>query len=114
MLRTGRRGRVTTWLAPVRRRSQCRGRSIFSPPLGRVAQPRSAERARRSGMRSVWLPVILLQMLVSTSSGLAGQYTVTHCLRATIESYPENEKRPVLSYMDEPMTVADEFVRRLD
>jgi hypothetical protein len=53
--------------------------------------------------------LLLLQCFVFTEA--KAQAIASDCLRSTIESYPGNEKLPVLRYLDEARRVADEFMR---
>jgi hypothetical protein len=65
-------------------------------------------------MRRLLLPIVALVLFTTSASPDAGaQLTVTSCRRSRIECYPEDQKRPVLRYLDESREAADEFVRLL-
>ena len=65
-------------------------------------------------MRRSFLPITLFLLFsVSAFTETGAQRTAVICLRSSIESYPERERRPVLQYLDEARRVADEFVRLL-
>jgi hypothetical protein len=65
-------------------------------------------------MRRSLLPIIVFLLLyVSAFTEAEAQMTAVRCNRSTIESFPEQEKRPVLLYMDESRKVADEFMQLL-
>src|SRR4051812_33984402 len=65
-------------------------------------------------MHRSWRSVVIsFHLFVFASTGLAGQLMEERCLRSTIASYPEDQRRPVLNYLDEARHVADDFVRLL-
>lgn len=65
-------------------------------------------------MRKSPLPIIVFLLLYVLSIAEAGAQDIfVGCNRTTIESFPEQEKRPVLLYLDQSRKVADEFVRLL-
>src|SRR5215468_8207795 len=61
-------------------------------------------------IRRIIQPLFLTVLIASLS---AGQVTTTRSaavLRTTIETYPETERRPILSYLDGARIVADRVV----
>lgn len=62
-------------------------------------------------MRKFFLPIVILFCVLAAE--IKAQDVFDRCNRATIESFSEQEKRPVLLYLDESRKAADEFVRLL-
>jgi len=70
--------------------------------------------ARRSRMRKLSVPiVVVLLMAFSSFPDARAQLEYVGCSRANLDCYPEDQKRPVLDYLDESRPVADDFVRLL-
>jgi hypothetical protein len=57
--------------------------------------------------------VASLLFTISAFPDVGAQLSYTNCRRSKIECYPEEQKRPVLQYLDESRQVADEFVQLL-
>lgn len=66
-------------------------------------------------MRKLLLSIIVLLPLyvAAGTSKIEAQDVFDRCSRTTIESFPEEQKRPVLQYLDESRQAADKFVRLL-
>lgn len=65
-------------------------------------------------MRKSFLPIIIFLLLyVSANTEVGAQAIFATCNRSTIESFPEQEKRPVLLYLDESRQAVEEFLRLL-
>jgi hypothetical protein len=65
-------------------------------------------------MRRYSLSIVAsLLFTISAFPDVGAQLSYTNCRRSKIECYPEEQKRPVLQYLDESRQVTDEFVQLL-